>query len=1243
SSDSVFFPFEDIFTLIKRFVSPSSCVMFRLDAEGVLLSVEGDKFEFKFDVLLSKELIGESFFEIYKDVPLITSALRKAFDGEVTEITDWLSSRLFKLQFLPVRNQEGVVVGVAGFALDETPKIYDSSNANIDSDKQVDEDSWFYNYFFELPEAMLLVRNGKIVLCNKKSQELYQHSESNSPYGMKYTEFIRRHTDKSEKYLKNLPLDKIEQMINDAKQGNVQQFEQDRCFPDGKILAIKTTIYPLRFKGTNHLLLISQNITPLLESQRKEAMIHNVFNSIQDGIVCIDRNMKLRRFNNALLKLFPNTDFTKPCYIFRGKENVCDNCPAIQTFQDGQEHSFLEYDNNNKHWIETTSFPFRLDSEGEIIGAILLIRDVTEQHNRSVLLEQREKIFAAVTNFSNDGIITFSDIPDGSKCNARLLEMFDGKAEMFESITTFYEHCIEIAINVDEIVNARQRLMQTKEPQEGTLLLRDGRIYEWRVISVNTGIGTSGQTRIWKVHDVTEVHKNTELIRQQKEEYRLLFESMTNGMLLADVIRGERGEPVNYIIADINPSFAAVINREPSELIGSSLLEQFQSIQILSHTFGRHWRRGLDEATLGKSGTFHIYFSGIESPYHEIVVFRTKKDQIGILQYDETARVQSEQSFKAMQASIDHLSEPVLWLDVDGTICYANDAMLLSLKYNSRNPIKDKSFPPHPVGAKIWEFDIGVNSSPSNYAAWFATLKKEETVRFETLMRNYENTTFQIIATCDLMEYGGKSFIVGCYHDLTESLRRIEVEQTARIKSQFLTNMSHELRTPLNGITGCIDLLLNSELTPKQRETAELIRISGAHLLSIVNDILSFSYLEKSNLELQVVEYDLPKLIEDVMKTSSVLAYDKDVELSCSFTTNIPQYVWGDINKLRQVLMALLNNGLKFTQKGKVELIVAVEELKSVNENPMEFTLNTGSVQQLKNLLVKSINENTTEFTLRCSITDTGIGIHENQLNDLFQSFSQLNISFSKEYSGIGMGLAISHQLIRLMGGQIGVESKKNIGSTFWFTVPLVCEEKVFSAPSKQLHYNTKTKTLNYNNETNEKNTISQQQENSENNQKTDNLLKSDVKIDKTENAAAILNPKNTYIKKENPLILVVEDNKINQIVVGEILRGANFKFDVANNGEEAVKKFAEKNYSLILMDCQMPLMDGFEATRQIRHLESEQDNKKRIPIIALTANTMPGDEERCLESGMDAFCSKPVNANNLIEIIKAKIKIYNQ
>jgi signal transduction histidine kinase/PAS domain-containing protein len=646
------------------------------------------------------------------------------------------------------------------------------------------------------------------------------------------------------------------------------------------------------------------------------------------------------------------------------------------------------------------------------------------------MLEQREKVFAAVMNSSNDGIMTRSDVPNGNQYNARFIEMFEGyfNEQTFETSASIYEVFKQIANNADEIYNAYHQLMQTLQKQEGVLRLHSGNIYEWQVITVNTGLGLSGQTRIWKFHDITEMHRKTKIIHQQKEDYRLLFESMPNGMLLADVIRGVHGEPINYIIADINPSFAKIFNKLPSELIGCSVLEQFKTIKMLSHNFGNHWWQGLDEASFGKSGTFHICMSEIDFPYHELFIFRTQKNQIGILQYDESARIRSEQSFRAMQAAIDYLSEPVLWLDMSGTICYANEAVLKSLKYESYNPNQDKLFPPHPVGAKIWEFDT--HSSQNIYTNWISMLQKEETMHFETVMLNYENTTFPIIATCDFLEYDGKQFVIACYHDLTEQIHQIEMEQNARVKAQFLTNMSHELRTPLHGIAGCVDLLLNSELNTKQRETAELIRISEQHLLSIVNAILSFSYLEKGNTELQISELDLPKLIDDIMKIMSVQMQNRDLELSCLFATNIPQYVYGDGDKLRQILMALLNNGLKFTAKGSIKLTVAIESWNDKND--------------------------AIECVIRFTIMDTGIGISQKQLSNLFQSFSQLDISFSKEYGGIGMGLALSHQLVRIMGGQINVESQENVGSKFWFTIPLVCKAKDSLASSQNFTYNKK-------------------------------------------------------------------------------------------------------------------------------------------------------------------------------------------
>ncbi|MDR0338493.1 MAG: PAS domain-containing protein, partial [Planctomycetaceae bacterium] len=991
---------------------------------GVIVSVDGNGFDLIEQT--PEELIGKSFLETYKEIPIITHAIQKALNGETAEVSGWTHARFFNLQLLPVRNNNNTVIGVAGFALDETPKILDASSSSVNGREQ-DGDSWFYSCFLELPEAMLLVRKGRVVLCNAAAQKLFQYPKRNAPVGSRIVELIHQWTSRAEKYRKNLTFEEIEAIVKDAEQGNTRQFEQDGLL-DGNVIAVKTTIYPIRFKGIPHLLFFSQNITSFLEAQRQKAFIKNLFESIQDGIMYIDRDMRLKRKNKAMVEMFPHANFEKHhCYsTFRNREAVCHNCPVVQTFQDGLEHSIVEHLESD-YWVETTSFPIRHIDTNEIIGAILLLRDVTEQRRQSIILEQREKVFAAVMNSSNDGILTRSDVPNGNQYNSRFLEMFGGhfNNQALVTNTSIYEVLKQISDNANDIFHAYQQLMQTLQPQEGILRLHNGNIYEWQALTVNTGLGLSGQTRIWKFHDITEIYRKTEVIHQQKEDYRLLFESMPNGMLLADVIRGVHGEPINYIIADINPSLAMLIHKFPSELIGCSVLEQFKTINVLSHNFGNHWWKGLDDASFGRSGTFHIYISEIDSPYHELFIFRTQKDQIGILQYDETARIRSEQSFRAMQAAIDHLSEPVLWLDTEGTICYANEALLKSLKYKSYNPSQGKSFPAHPVGSKIWEFDT--HSSPEIYTNWISMLQKEETIHFETVMRNYENTTFPIVAICDFVEYGGKQFIIGCYHDLTEQIRQIEMEQTTRVKSQFLTNMSHELRTPLHGIAGCVDLLLNTELNTKQRETAELIRISEQHLLSIVNAILSFSYLEKGNPELQISEFDLPKLINNIMKIMSVQIHNKELDLSCLFATNIPQYVYGDEDKLRQVLMALLNNGLKFTAKGNIKLTVAIESWDDKNE--------------------------TIEYIIRFTVTDTGIGIPQNQLSNLFQSFSQLDISFSKEYGGIGMGLALSHQLVQLMGGQINVVSQEQVGSKFWFTVPLICKKRNLSVPSRNFLY----------------------------------------------------------------------------------------------------------------------------------------------------------------------------------------------
>ncbi|MDR1962219.1 MAG: response regulator [Planctomycetaceae bacterium] len=1195
---------ENFFDTVKRLISPSHYFVFRLDTNGVIVSIEGNGYH-----LIERtheQLINKSFFEVYKNVPPITTAVQKALGGEAAEVSEWSHARFFNFQLLPIRD-ENTVTGVAGIAIDETSKILDPINSK---ENEQESDSWFYNCFLEIPEAMQLVLNGRVVFSNKAAQQLFHYSDPNIPVGVTIAELIQKWASQVEKYRKYLTLKEIEEIIKGAEQGKTCQFEQDGLLPDGSILAIRTTIYPLRFKGIPHLLFFSQDVTAFLEAQRQEAFVEDLFSSLQDGVLYIDSKMKIRRVNSNLIKMFPKADFTdiqnRPCYeILRGRTEPCDDCAIQKTMQDGQKHSRTEYWEDIDRWIETSSFPIYDRHSNEMTGIIQFIQDVTDQHYYMELLEERKKIFAAVMNSSNDGILARSDGPDGYRYNSRLLEMFDGDVSMLtmESSKISRKLLNEIAFNEDEIFEAQQRLRETSEQQEGTLYLRNGRIYEWRGVAVRTGVGDSGQTRIWKFHDITEVRRAAQIIQQQKEQYQLLFESMTNGIMIVDVIRDENGQPIDYIIVNVNQAYVENLKTARSDLIGQSLLKLLPQLQVLSHDYGEHWWTGLDEASFGKSGIFHVYIPGIENPYHEVVAFRTQKDQVGILQYSETDRVLAEQTLRTMQVAIEHLSEPVLWLDETGTLIYANDAVAASLNYdpNKLASYQERSKPSHPLGAKIWNFDT--QHTEKSYSEWFNQLQKNQTIRFETIMLDFDDKKFPIMATCDFLEYNGKRMLVACYHDLSERMQRVEAEQASLVKSRFLAHMSHELRTPLNGIIGIIEILLNTKLSEKQRKNMELAQISGHHLLNIVNDILDFSQLEAGRLELKLSEFDLPELIENTTKTLTSQIQDRHLKFDCLFSTDIPRHVVGDSDRLRKVLMAFLNNGLKFTKEGNVKLAVSLESWKE--------------------------QKGIANCVVRFTVTDTGIGIPQDRLHLLFHSFSQVDVSFTKEYGGIGMGLAIAHQLVRLMGGDIGVESQENIGSKFWFTVPFVSKKNDWHARNiLQLNHSetimqptTQPVVAEHAKETNDSEEVQNE---------IDDQEPMELQQEKWTSEGGGGNTGKT----EEHLILVVEDNRINQIVVSEILTQAGFRFEVAVNGAKAVEAFSDKHFSLILMDCQMPVMDGFEATQKIRNLESERA-AARTPIIALTANTAPSDEEHCINVGMDAFCSKPINAEKLIEMIQ--------
>ena len=392
-------------------------------------------------------------------------------------------------------------------------------------------------------------------------------------------------------------------------------------------------------------------------------------------------------------------------------------------------------------------------------------------------------------------------------------------------------------------------------------------------------------------------------------------------------------------------------------------------------------------------------------------------------------------------------------------------------------------------------------------------------------------------------------------------------ERASSAKSEFLARMSHEIRTPMNGVLGMSELLQATELTPRQRHLSETISRSAEALLQIINDILDFSKVEAGKLELERVDFRLREAVEETIEIFAARAHAKGLELVCDIEAGVPNTVHSDPMRLRQVLINFVGNAIKFTDSGLV-----VVRVRTVGKDGL----------------------------LRFEVVDTGIGISVEAQAHIFNAFSQADSFTTRKYGGTGLGLAICRQLATLMGGEIGVHSEVNRGSTFWFEVDLAPVTGAAATPAHRTQ------------------------------------PQAAVEGPPPGSAAPAAPPAMlaSGAHAAGPRILLVEDNAVNREVAVGMLESLGCAAISVETGRLATEAADTAAYDAVLMDCQMPVMDGLTATAQIRRRE-QQSGAARVPIIALTANAMEGDRERCLAAGMDDFLSKPFTQQQLATLLR--------
>lgn len=920
---------------------------------------------------------------------------------------------------------------------------------------------------------------------------------------------------------------------------------------DGKSKYISANFSPIihKMKENIGLMVVFRDITKIknaeLKLKEEQENFLNVYNSVPVGIISVDEKGIITNINDAALELFEvdkeegigkrfgNAFSCKESFINKHEcwhGANCRSCDIEKSVYKAINHGiptiniefskiFILKNKEKEFWFKASITPMITDSKR---NAVIVLLDITDRKNKEVeILKSRDfylKIFES-----------FPTMVWRSDCNGQTIYLdsnwikFMGKNKELSLGLRWIDYIHPEDIN--RYLETCTKAFRKREPFDiECRLLHNSGDYRWIQI-MNRPFYNIDEKFDGYISTAVDI-SNIKVAEDGLKRYKILSEKVRDIIFFVD-IEGN--------IIDVNQSALDMYGYTYDEftklnvrdlraegIVTPDILHKTESEGVFIESAHYRKDRSIIPVEISAKGADIGGKRVIVSIIRDIS--ERKQKEIAIKESEEKFRQLYQNAAEAIFVEESNINGN------KGKLVEVNETASKMLGYKYEEFFLMKNRPIIPIDDDCSLIEV------------YKEISNRDKFTFKANAKTKNGRIIPVEVSCNKFLLGKKEVILTKVTDITEREKwekalkeaKVTAEVANKAKSEFLANMSHEIRTPLNGIVGMVDLTLLTGLSQEQKNNMTIVKSCANQLLAIINDILDFSKMEAGKLIIENINFDVVELVENVVKLHSKHAMDKGIELNYAFSSTMPKYLIGDPTRLQQVLNNLLNNAIRFTDKGEVSI------------------------------KVKSISNINNKIEMQFIVEDTGIGIKQENISKIFESFSQVDGTFTRKFGGTGLGLTISKQLSKIMGGNLWVESIEGIGSKFYLSLSFGIGEK--KEKDKYKPYEVR---------------------------KTRNNIK----------------------------ILLTEDDKVNQIVISRMLSGRGYSVDIAGDGFEAIKMCEKYSYDLILMDIQMPEMDGIEATRRIR----EQERYKKTPIIAITAYALKGDKEKFMSHGIDGYISKPI------------------